>query len=161
MRKIKILSTLLFILFLFSCTILIPANDYETIMDSVYNFVESKADAPLVFFADNWQSAAETRELGTGDCEDFAILMLKIVYETWGIKGSMIGLKCDYDRPNLDDDYHAIVLLDRYYDPSWGISFASIENDSFQKRYNPNDDRTWSITNEYSYDFVMLMTEGL
>ena len=87
--------------------------------------------------------------------------MLKIVYETYGIKGSLIQMKCDYDAYGLKTDYHIVVLLDRYYDPSWGISWYSIESKTFQDRYNRRDDRTWSITAEHSYDFVMLVTEGL
>lgn len=39
---------------------------------------------------DYWQSPFESISLGTGDCEDYAILFLNILYYNYNIKGNII-----------------------------------------------------------------------
>jgi hypothetical protein len=41
-------------------------------------------------FSDHWQTPAETLELTTGDCEDYSVLWLYLVYESTQEKGELI-----------------------------------------------------------------------
>ena len=84
--------------------------DYQTIMHEVHEAVAVAYDP-----ADVWQTPAATEMLGTGDCEDFAILMLQKVFDRYGVMGNMVIV--------YGETAHAIVELDIYYDPMYNKTF--------------------------------------
>lgn len=96
-----VLTSLLFT----SCFIAIPIDDYESIMTEVFEEIEYESTA-------DWQTYKLTTSLGTGDCEDFDILMLKRVFMRYGVKGFLVILE-----HQEVDNYHSVVLLDKFYDP--------------------------------------------
>lgn len=87
-------------------------EDFDTIVDVatieyvyIINMIEYKADRD-----DYWQTSEETLELGTGDCEDMAILLYMTLLEL-GVSEDKIALALVGD----DEVEHCSVLIDGYY----------------------------------------------
>ena len=67
-----------------------------------------KTDSPS-----HWQPASETRRLGTGDCEDYAILKLQELYDAGcDITGMTIGVVRTRKK---DSTLHAVLLVPSQY----------------------------------------------
>lgn len=99
------MKRLLLLLFIFSgCSMITDSNNLDKIgwelyyvadyseIDSVpeisiwiKEYVTTKVDS-----GDYWQSPEETLTLGTGDCEDIAILFINIAYIVFGEKWNLI-----------------------------------------------------------------------
>ena len=126
--------------FISSCTqVFIPYYDFDTIMTYVHDTITySKVNG------EEWQTPEETLELGTGDCEDFVILMLKIVNDTYDIKGDLIIFK------NIKTGIlHAVAGLDNmYYDVTNNAIF-----DEYPSSYEYYD--------TFSYDKTMFYVKYL
>ena len=88
----------------------------EEVMEFVYENVEYANDS-----MDEWQTPKETMELGTGDCEDYAILMISIL-EEMDIESFMVVIK-----RNDVHNYHALVEVDGlYYEPTGNFTVDTI-----------------------------------
>jgi hypothetical protein len=97
------------LLALAGCTLDAPVYyDYLTPTRWVYDYVTYTA-----VDGENWQTPDETLEKGTGDCEDFALLLMRIVYDTYHVKGWLIA----YD---TGKSFHAVAEFDGYYDATGG-----------------------------------------
>lgn len=88
-------------------------------MNWVHDNIDYKYDTE-----DMWQPPEVTTELKTGDCEDMALLMLRMVYDSYGIKGKLVTIRADGT-----DEVHAIVEYDIYYDPTNNVSYEKPEQD--------------------------------
>ncbi len=98
------------LLILAGCT-LDPQDDYQWVSEWVHNTIEYTIENEAEF-----QSPNETMALGTGDCEDFAMLMLWRVWDVYGVRGKMVIVS-----KAGTEILHAIVRIDgTYYDPTNG-----------------------------------------
>jgi len=87
---------------------------------------------------DNWQTPTESLRKGTGDCEDFALLMLESLRLT-GIRGEFVIVHIAGSSAN-----HAIVYVDGiYYDPTGAD-------------YGPVFPATWRLIVRYSYSIALM-----
>ena len=88
----------------------VPAFDTaEEVMEYVHANIEYEAELDE---EDYWQSPQETLELGTGDCEDFCILMMAILKKS-GIDSILLILKHNF----IDNAYHGAVMIGIGHDP--------------------------------------------
>lgn len=138
--RVSLYITLLVILCGCSGVDILPTSsgyDYTSVMESVYSEIEyvSESNGGVT---DDWQTPKETEELGTGDCEDFCILMLKRVYDLYGVKG-YLGL---IEHVDPDISAHALVMLDVYYDPTINYALHKLPHG-------------WRLTYAVEYDNVM------
>jgi len=71
----------------------IPDHGFETVEEVLF-FVEDRIsyenDPSGVGVRDYWKNPAETYYSGKGDCEDFTILAMYLIYQELGIEGNMI-----------------------------------------------------------------------
>lgn len=89
----------------------------EDVMAFVYNYIESVPEKE----GDDWQTPEETMQKRSGDCEDFAILMLALSGESFGIYGDLVGIK-------LYSGYHGVAkIAGVYYDPSFNTIREEVE----------------------------------
>jgi hypothetical protein len=102
-----------------SCTLYRSLPDYgaenlEELTYAIYDNIEYLYDVD-----DEWQYPEETIELGTGDCEDFALLFCAMANDQFGVEPDMSILMYRY--PGTNDIYqHAVADLgDMRYDPTW------------------------------------------
>jgi hypothetical protein len=72
----------------------------------IYDTIEYKLDT-----SDHWQTPEETLTLGTGDCEDMALLYINILYLRFGEKADMATV--DSERTVVKGGYynHMVVSL--------------------------------------------------
>ena len=97
-------SILIALLLLSSC-----ANALHKIDHEVNYTIKYKAEK-----VDYWQTAEETAELKTGDCEDFAVLKYKKMVDSGVLETSISFLIVQI---NNSDSYHAMIKVDgKYYD---------------------------------------------
>ncbi|MFH2020094.1 MAG: transglutaminase family protein [archaeon] len=68
---------------------------------------------------DYWQSPEETFTLRTGECGDFALLMIKLCKEKLDLECSLV---LAYKQLPDKISFHALVLYDTFYDPTAGTS---------------------------------------
>jgi hypothetical protein len=131
-HKTKVIAwVFIFVILITSCEFYVPFNDYDSIMTQVYWRVQYKSDPD-----DDWQLPEITLDLNTGDCEDYAILMLYEVKRVYQVEGKMVTVELSTGRG------HAVVLLDCYYDPSSNVSYDVLPSD-------------WKVVRVLSYDSVM------
>lgn len=111
---------LLAIVVMAGCVIDQPA-DYYHICQQVHAEIEYAEDVD-----NEWQSPRQTIELGTGDCEDMALLFLYLVEQEYGVRGEIAVINQGNDTGTL----HAIALIDGvYYDPTGGIILPDLPDD--------------------------------
>lgn len=82
-----------------------PAFDsLEEIGDWVKETIEYIPDDPG---EDDWQTPRETLARGAGDCEDRAILWMKLAYDNLGIEAELIGIDIGYNHAytRIGDEY--------------------------------------------------------
>ena len=64
---------------------------------------------------DYWQTAEETLSMGTGDCEDFSVLLCSLL-RAYGIDAERVYVALGID----DEEYgHAFLIEDWYHDGEW------------------------------------------
>lgn len=97
-------------------------NSYSDISNWIATNVTYKSESN-----DNWQEPKTTVQKGTGDCEDFAILYMNILYVRFGIKADLIILDHDNMTRTIMDGgkiNHAIIYFaGKYIDPQKGIEY--------------------------------------
>ena len=110
------MKALLLLLVLTSCTLNAPTYyDYmkptQWVHDNIeYSYVNQE----------EWQLPHETIERGAGDCEDFALLLLYVVKDMYGVEGFLVVFEGE-------TAYHAVAQFDAYYDAVSGCRFSEIE----------------------------------
>ena len=116
----------------------IVVKTFDEALHYVFTTIEYKDD-PL----DYWQTPEQTYTLKTGDCEDFAILVMWIIWEKLKIDSRLILI-------SKDGIGHAIISVNgEYYDPrNTGVMYRTM------KAY-PVDLSTWKILYTFSYDETM------
>ena len=121
----------------------VSSSDWITIKDWVANHIQYKNDSEAHGVSDYWQLPRETLKLGTGDCEDFSLLLCSLyraagyspdqVYVVLGEKfedwHAWLKIKVDDDWYYLDPQVSKLetLVVDRPY-------FSG-----FQARYELND----------------------
>mgnify|MGYP006285830685 CR=1 FL=1 len=94
---------------------LIPVNDFEYVMYEVNQTLTYKSDTIGYL-----QSPEESLELLTGDCEDYALLMLDEVWKQFNVMGYIVTIK------NGENIHSIVELQGRYYDPTFCVSFEEV-----------------------------------
>ena len=88
-------------------------DDISDVQEVISNHITYESES-----GDTWQSPETTCEKGTGDCEDYAILMIDILYLKFGTEANLAIVESDECRSvvngSLDVD-HAIVECDGVY----------------------------------------------
>jgi hypothetical protein len=128
------LSILFLFVLLFSCNVLsedMTENEIGELVKSVEYLCDHK-----IYGENYWQSPSETMEKMTGDCEDYCILYMKLYYDNFGIKLSMVRVA------GVDRD-HALILKD-------GQLFEPQSNSLFK-------DQDAEIKSTYGYDLTMFI----
>lgn len=89
----------------------LPATpDPESVMNEVHELI-----TPLEDNIGYAQPASETLRLKTGDCEDFSILMIYLLFERYGVKADAYSFRITI---NGEEIGHCIVHYDGVlYDP--------------------------------------------
>jgi len=113
---------------LLSCEISMPpqAIDFNDIHTWVVSNIAYKADV-----YDEWQSPHETIKLGTGDCEDSAILLSAMCGEI-GISTSLLIIW-------MTDMYHMVVEYDGWWYSGTGPGFMQIKEESIVSVFTLNE----------------------
>jgi len=93
-----------------------PTKDgFDAIRDWVAANIQYKSDEEQWGVDDYWQTPDETLSLGSGDCEDFAILLCTLL-RAYGIGEEQIFVAIGVD----DDGYgHAFLIENWYLDGEW------------------------------------------
>ena len=116
-------------------------TDAESILKWVHFNVDYISDQTKWGIPEYWQPPHITLEDRTGDCEDYAILFMYLMYYYFDEKCPLLIQK-------LWGGYHAISKYDGYYyDPT---IYAS------KKEITEN----WEIVDSISYDTVMMYVRG-
>lgn len=138
---IKLIIIVLFILLFIGCDMMQDTYNYSKFdtmelhhddYTDIDNYIEvsqwiNDRVQPRPDKVDVWSAPATTISRGWGDCDDFSILFLNIVFIRFGIKGNLIAL--DYDnmyRTVVEGGSinHIIVEIEgRYYDPFTGLEY--------------------------------------
>lgn len=90
---------------------------------------------------DVWQLPHETLMRGAGDCEDFSLLFMFLIYKNLGIESHLVRV----DRGILGNHFLVRMENGRYYDPM--VSFFK----------DMNLDERWKILDVYNYGRAMFM----
>lgn len=112
------------------------SEKFQTIMqacDWVHQNIGYETDQVQYNRTDYWASPDETYKSRKGDCEDFCILLMAIIYNDFNVKAELII---------INNETHAIVYLwpmSKYYDPVKGIYLDSV-----------------TVNDRISYDTAML-----
>jgi len=88
--------------------------DFDDIRDWVASSIDYKPDE-YRWDGDYWQTPEETLSYGTGDCEDFAILLCSLL-RAYGIDAERVYVALGV---NDAEGEHAFLLEDWYHDGEW------------------------------------------
>jgi hypothetical protein len=93
----------------------LSTDGFDDIRDWVADNIEYMSDEEQWGVDDYWQTSEETLSLGTGDCEDFAILLCSLL-RAYGIDAEQV-----YVTLGVDDerDTHAFLIEDWYLGGEW------------------------------------------
>ena len=90
-------------------------DGFDDIRDWVAGNIEYMSDEEQRGVDDYWQTSEETLSLGTGDCEDFAILLCSLL-RAYGIDAEQVYVTLGVD----DERYtHAFLIEDWYLGGEW------------------------------------------
>ena len=90
-------------------------DGFDDIRDWVADNIEYMSDEEQRGVDDYWQTPEETLSLGTGDCEDFAILLCSLL-RAYGIDAEQVYVTLGVD----DERYtHAFLIEDWYLGGEW------------------------------------------
>lgn len=107
--------------------------NYEIIEIWIEENIEYKRDESKT--EDDWQTPIETIDIGTGDCEDKAILFLFLANQYLGIKGYLQGVYFF-----KSDIYHMTAVVDDYW-------------------YGMNTNFSYEYTVSYDYGRALVLAE--
>ena len=133
---------------------------FDCIRGWVSSNIEYVSDDKSHGVADYWQTPSETIGLGTGDCEDLAILLVSLL-RAYGAPDDHVFVAVGSD---LNDNWHAYVI-ERYYIGIWRVldaeyarnaSFVdSIAGESYRTSYCFNDRRSFNGLPVYPENYVV------
>ena len=90
-------------------------NDFNALREWVSMHVSYQSDQDVHGVSEYWQLPAETRELGTGDCEDFAILLCTLL-RAYGVPADQVYVIGGF--PSEGERGHAF-LYEHWYKGIW------------------------------------------
>jgi len=92
-------------------------SDFEELRDWAFYYITYKFDKDVHGASDYWQFSAETLELRTGDCEDFAILLCSML-RAYGVPSNQV-----YVAVGITEDraYAHAYLVEKWYKGVWRI----------------------------------------
>ena len=92
-------------------------DDFEALRQWVWAHVSCRSDKEIHGVSNYWQLPAETLELGTGDCEDFAILLCTLL-RAYGVSADdvYVAIGCAKEGSGCHG-----YLLERYYRGTWRV----------------------------------------
>jgi hypothetical protein len=122
--------------------------------------IEYASDDTTYGIIDYWQLPTETLVLRTGDCEDYAILLVSLL-RAHGVPDDQVYVAVGYD---LNDNWHAYVI-ERYYNGVWRILNAesakedslveSLDGQTYNIAYCFNDKIGFRGLPSYPADYVV------
>ena len=122
-------------------------NDFNALREWVSMHVSYQFDQDVHGVSEYWQLPAETLELGTGDCEDFAILLCTLL-RAYGVPADQAYVAVGVSK---DKTYHA-YLVEKWYKGIWRVIEPEagaltglfimdwLTSTSFEERYCFNDE---------------------
>jgi hypothetical protein len=93
-------------------------NDFEKLRDWVSSYISYQSDQDVYGVSEYWQLPAETLELRTGDCEDFAILLCSLL-RAYGVPSDMVYVALGFEEGQTRG--HA-YLVEKWYQGIWRIT---------------------------------------
>jgi len=90
-------------------------NDFNALREWVSTHVSYVYDQSVHGTSEYWQLPAETLNLGTGDCEDFAILLCTLL-RAYGVPSDQVYVVCAYSE---GAEHGHAFLFERWYKGIW------------------------------------------
>jgi len=94
-------------------------NDFERLRDWVSSYISYKFDQDIHGVSEYWQLPAETLELHTGDCEDFAILLCSLL-RAYGVPSNQVYVAVGFGEGQTRRG-HA-YLVEKWYQGIWRVT---------------------------------------
>ena len=102
-------------------------DGFDDIRDWVADNIEYMPDEEQWGVDDYWQTSEETLSLGTGDCEDFAILLCTLL-RAYGIDAERVYVAIGVDDKGQG---HAFLIEDWYLGGEWRVIEPQVEAQPF------------------------------
>ena len=90
-------------------------TDFDTIRDWVSSNISYRYDQEI-YGGEYWQLPSETLTRGTGDCEDFALLLCSLLL-AYGVPDDQVYVAVGFD---VEDGFHSYVI-EKWYQGIWGV----------------------------------------
>jgi len=127
----------------------IRANNHSLYYSDDFKWCKSSEDICMYFrdkklvyksdTIDNWKNPKQTLADGGGDCEDFCILFLNILFVNTGIKGDIVlvnNLETNRNIVNGGNINHAVVIINScIFDVVGERSYSKAESSNFNIGY--------------------------
>jgi hypothetical protein len=92
-------------------------TDFEALRDWVSSHISYRSDQEVHGVSEYWQPPSETLQRGTGDCEDFAILLCSLL-RAYGVPLDQVYVAVGYSADRTSG--HA-YLVERWYKGIWEV----------------------------------------